>query len=486
MDLDERARRAASAVRASVEPLEPGLGDAVPEGRARWGMAVVAVVAVVAVGVGVGAAVLDDDDATEVVTGVADAPRLVPGAVPAELSLAAAEELPLPSDVPAVRLQLYGDPGADDPFAQGDLALGVARSGGSDVDPTQEGDPTVRVRGRDGLLYDAEEPAGVTILEWVETTAATELTITVASRSLGDGALVEVAEGLEVAGTSVRPRRLPGDLELVADQDRASVPVLDPVPLPPDARGWLVSYTTPDGIEDDQRALVVATHAGDDDHLDVLRWWFDGAPAQVRGHPGVAAADDDVAVLSWLEADGVAVTLSGIGIGQDALRVAAGSLEAVGAAEWDRLRVRAARGGSDGEILADGPLDEGTWRLTLEDDALCFETTSGTTSHADCTPIETTEEFSPLRWFEASDSEPPYVYGQTDADRVAVVEAADNEVEARVVTGPGGRRFFVVERPPGATEVVALDADGAELARQPLGTSTPGRAGATTTVSEGR
>ncbi|MDQ3146076.1 MAG: hypothetical protein M3R01_03935, partial [Actinomycetota bacterium] len=322
-----------------------GIGDAVPEPRSYRTAALVTALALAAGAGAVGAAVLDDGrDTTQVVTSALEVPRLVPAVVPPGLGLVRAGELPSPlvaSPSGGASLRLYGAPGADDPFARLDLGIVVVPT--ENPVRARADDRATRslvVRGQPGLLFEASDATGMRELQWTEPGGPT---ITLASRSLDDRQVLALAEGLSVEGAAVRPGPLPEGLELVANQPSASVPGRLTVPVPTIAKGWALAYGTPAGASVRRRSLEVATHRGDGDHLAALAWWYDGRTVEVRGHAGVlGTGGDGASVVSWLEDEGVAVTVSAVGFTEEELRGVARTLQRVGPTEWDGLERQAA------------------------------------------------------------------------------------------------------------------------------------------------
>ena len=172
-------------------------------------------VAVVALAAGtVTVLALSDGDGESTVASGSAVARLVPDVVPEGVRPAGVVELPTDDAAGSGQsIGVYGDPLADDPFAESDLAILTTPA------PLlyEEGGETVDVRGHDGLVTDAL-PVATTVL-WEE---AEGLTSSVASRTLDVDQLVSIAEGLAVdadGGTvdvGSLPDGLPGPLERVA------------------------------------------------------------------------------------------------------------------------------------------------------------------------------------------------------------------------------------------------------------------------------
>lgn len=433
MDLDSRARSAASALRRSVEGLEP-LADVPAARRPRRGVALMAAAAVVAVAVGIYAAVQwsdGGDDVGVVAAAPGEVPHLVPAGVPQGLALGAAIDLPVDDDDSGdVSLRLYGRGSADDPFADGDLGVFVAAPG---VIVPDDVTPAVAVHGR-GAEF-AWPEVGPTTLYWTEPDGTY---VGVASHAMSDDELAAAAEDLSLTDGQVDG--VPDGFAPVALYADAHVLHREGLPVSPDTGGYSVSYGTDGG----ERYLAVASHKDDGAHLQVLRWWYRARPVEVRGHDGVLGSTEDQLVLSWLEAPGVVVTMSARGISEDELLAVAESLRAVSAEEWAALQ--------DEPAIAGGELQDGSWRLYASDDrSLCLEVTGPSATEASCSNPVAADAVAQIRLDLATGThllaDLDAIPAEGDLDIVAVVplDAEGNELARFSLSGPDlGRTTTIV------------------------------------------
>jgi hypothetical protein len=353
VDLDTRLRAAADALQRSAAPLSPSTPR--PRSLRPVAAAVAGMLAVAAVVAGVAIRDGRPDDA-ETLSPSPVVPRLIAEVLPEGYRPGGAVDL---ADAPgAVSVDVYGDPTADDPFAEADLAIYTA-----DVplvgDPLNHpaGSDPVTVRGHDGFV-DAHLGDGVLVV-WEESAG---LTVGVASWSLDRAQLLAIAEGLDVdaIARTIELGPLPDDLaglmSPIGSADDVVVPAaLTPlgVALPPSGNGHLAYYETDDYLF--PGSAVTAAFAGDAQAMAVTRWLSAAdTPTDVRGRPGWAGSyqlppfDDGegivpesedlfVTTVVWEETPGVVglVQLFGHGEG-DALAVAE-SLRPATPDEWARL-----------------------------------------------------------------------------------------------------------------------------------------------------
>lgn len=308
--------------------------------------------------------------ALRVRTGSGTAGPMVPSELPPGLRLAAALDLPLAGGAPPqVSLVLYGEPGAADPFARGDLAVFSTTIEGAEPALSVEEEP-VEVRGRPGSYTRsfAGPQLGLKAVRWME---RDRLLLEVVSRSLSRYELLAAAAALDVAADgTVAARPLPRGLRLVARQADASVPPVT-APVPMGAAGHLVSYVSTDDGSGPQRYLLVGSHAGGPEALAVLTWFYGpttraqsvaGSPGRLAtvagtrtetceaassGGPGAppvdpppprcSVAESEAYVLAWTTADGV-VVVSSSGVSRSDLLAAAASVSVVDDAAWRQLK----------------------------------------------------------------------------------------------------------------------------------------------------
>jgi hypothetical protein len=357
VDVDTRMRSAGDSLVRASERLSPA---APPRSLRPIATVVAGVVAAVALAAGtVAVMATGEDDGRDTYTSTS-VPRLVPDVIPDGLRPSGVTELPLDADVVpgSVPITVYGDPAADDPFADADLAIYTS---GRPVVPDQRHElgetDDVTVRGHAGLA-DEYVPSGVLLL-WQEDPG---LSIGMGSRTLDLDQLLAIAEGLVVDADARTvdlgplPDGLAGTLAPVGSvDDFATSPAYAPVGLtvPASGGGYMAVYRPVDP-EDLFTGASVAAFAGGADVLAVVRWMtFTDTATDVRGHPGWAGSyqlppwDDGegivpgtenlfISTLVWEEAPGVLALVQTFGADADA-RAMAESLRPVTDDEWTRL-----------------------------------------------------------------------------------------------------------------------------------------------------
>jgi hypothetical protein len=354
-DLDIRLRSAADSLERASERLSP---TARPRSLRPAAAALAGTMAVVAL-IASTVAVRDRLDETGTVSPAPVVPRLIPEVVPAGYRPGGVTELAAEPNLPpgTVSLDVYGDPTADDPFAEADLAIYTSDLPLGPQHDELSGDP-VTVRGHDGV---ADEFLGDgVLLLWEE---APGLSIGIGSWSLDLAHLVAIAEGLNVdaAAHKIELGRLPdgiaGPLAPVGSADDFSAsPALAPLGLavPASGNGYVAHYRTDDYLFPGQ--AVVAAFAGDAEDLAVARWLSAARTAtDVRGHPGWAGSfqlppfDDGegivpgsenlfITTLVWEEEPGVVAVIQLFGHGEGEALALAQSLRPATPDEWARLR----------------------------------------------------------------------------------------------------------------------------------------------------
>lgn len=444
-DIDTRMRAASESLRRSVE----GLSGGAPPHRDRRPLVAAAMVVVVIVAAVV--VVLWNDRRSDVVTDVttepSGVPRLLPEDVPDGLPAIGAMDLPLEDEVisSVASITVYGDPAADRPFADADLAVLVVDSETFDTD----GEP-VTIRGRQGAASE-DSRFGVTIT-WPEG-AATQVML--ASHSLNRGQLLAIAEGLIVDGHSVTlgtvPAGLPRPLEPIGAMDDLALG--SALPVPELAPGHMVGYQAE---EDIGRAVIVATFAGDASGLGVIRWMARAdRPVEVRGHsawigayePGATTAAVGGAIKSatlrtvvWEESPGVLAVVQASGTSETALLAIAESLRPASDAEWQSLIDRtpadddtddAAASATTATVLPDsrppavpddavvylqGDYAGGTWAVYIDAaGSLCGATASGDAGSAVCGDPQ-----EPAVTLHDNDGNPVAIFGTLPEEAAAV------------------------------------------------------------------
>ncbi|MEO6121440.1 MAG: hypothetical protein ABIW46_03205, partial [Acidimicrobiales bacterium] len=161
---------------------------------------------------------------------------------------------------------------------------------------------------------------------------------------------------------AVAARPLPRPLDVVARQAHASVPNTS-VAISLAAQGHVVSFTSPDG-PDEQRHLAVGTHRGGPQDLDVLRWFYGpmSRPVTVAGQEGLlvtlpgsrfeecragpdgrsgscgaTASPLTSFVAAWSAGERV-VVVSSTGVTEEELLSAAASITGLDAQTWGQLQ----------------------------------------------------------------------------------------------------------------------------------------------------
>ena len=345
-DLDTRMRGASESLRRSVEGLP---SDALPQRDRRPRVAAaVLVVALVAAVVGV----LWNDRRGGVDSDVTTQPSVVPRLLPAELPnprSARAADLPFedPGRLLPAAITVYGNPHAERPFAEADLAVFV----GDNENLRLEGVP-VTVRGREGA-NGSDSRLGYSIT-WQEERATR---VRVASRSLDRGQLLAIAEGLIVDGRSVTLGSVPSDVSGPLEPVGAVSDLLGRPPVPASASGHFVVIDPPEG--DLVGGADIATFAASASELGVIRWITRADdPVEVRGHSAWTGAfevgENEPGVLSyttrtlvWEESPGVLVAIQAYDTTEAALLAIAEGLRPASDEEWQALVDRTATADDD-------------------------------------------------------------------------------------------------------------------------------------------
>jgi hypothetical protein len=509
VELDSRLRAAGDALQRSAAALSPST----PRPRSLRPVATAAASLLAVMAVVAGVAIRDgrpDEAATLSPSPVV--PQLIPEVLPEGFRPGGAVEL---ADAPdasrgAVAVDVYGDPTADDPFAEADLAIYTA-----DVPFVGDqlnhpaGSVPVTVRGHQGFV---EEHLGDGLLMvWDESPG---LTVGIASWSLGRAQLLAIAEGLDVDPAArtidlgALPDGLAGPLAPIGSAGGVAVPLaLTPlgVAVPASGNGHLAYYRTDDYLF--RGSIVAATFAGEADTLAVTRWLSAAdTTTDVRGRAGWAGSyqlppfDDGegivpesedlfVTTVVWEEEPGVVALVQLFGHGEgDALAVAE-SLRPATPDEWARLLHL---GASDDKILLDPqrstgdrleiPIPghavngaEGVYGATgswatwlLPDGTLC----GAVNDDAAIEPVVTCNpDGPPVIPIPDRTGQPVLVIGVMP-DRAVGRIAVDGEIaEAQTVTGPDSAPPYYVltiagEAVPSAITFVA--ADGTDLATVPV------------------
>jgi hypothetical protein len=486
-----------------VPPDRPtGRGDGRP--ARRWFLAAAAVAVLAAAGGAV--AVVTDDGGPDVTSG-GEPDYLLPGWLPGGFEPLSAGGVP---DTAAMGfdadIAVYGDPDSEDPWSAGLAVIHLVADEDVLGDPRSDGE-AVTVAGHDATLREAESegfggrrPAGPGWeVEW----------------EVDDGRMIVVGA-------------LPSDEVLAAAEAATTEPAIDPAGLPDgytelargpmeepsllytslfeefvddsvDGSGLAVTYADPSDSETVRPAIVVAQRPGPASAVDLLRISFaDGEETTVRGRHAVigrgseppgSAGETGIVAVQWAEPEGQLVTVVGFGVAEDAVLQVAEGLRPASPGEVAGLRdqqvVAAPREFGEARaghvVVASGETPTGRWRLVADADrranigALTVERMSGAIAS---TASNTGDRV-----------EPPLDLGADTSDGTIViwgvlwVDAASVTVE-----GPGGEPIaldihevegwsdpvvagaFPDDHFAGSGEgvvVVARDADGREVARNP-------------------
>lgn len=365
MTVEARARRAAAALVASVEPLAadpPPLRPAHPVRRVVLAAAVVLLVVAAVALVRSG-----DEAAAPVSTGPAAVPRLVPDAVPAGGRLALVD---LPDAAAGtgsvVEAALYGRPGPGGPTAGGDLGVVVApsepfalRSGATEL---------VDLGGRKATLS-ANAPGGSE--GWSLTWAEGDRYVGLATHTLAPEELIAAAGDVRLVDGVPELGSPPDGFRLVA-APRPVVGAPDTLlPAGAEGHGVLVSF---EALQ--WRVSVLTVAGGEDDEL-LARWLHGpGRAVTVRGRAAELATDRNLTKLVWREAPGVLVVVQAVDAPEEELLALLGSLRPATDAEWEDLQSDPEEVEDEPEVVASASFDtaRGEATVTLDSEAgICVQ-----------------------------------------------------------------------------------------------------------------
>ncbi|HEY3144165.1 MAG TPA: hypothetical protein VGJ86_23750 [Acidimicrobiales bacterium] len=324
-DLDTTLRGAAGALRDSVAPNSAGPPPRPSSAPILTATALVVVAAILAAAVAFWPN--NDKDTTVPSSDVSTkghvvVPRLIPDHVPDGYVVSGASD---PSEMvgeaaatgPVSRTVLYGDSGADDPFAHSDLQTSTTRwpedtnfDGGSGMPPEGHGHE-VTVRGHTGVACAPDECIGevMATLYWPEEEPLFDVRLT--SRSLDIDQLQQVAEDLTFEGDYAVVGSPPSDVDGPLDELARS----QPNDLPLVATGYSINYAPPHNIPGGP-TLQVSTGEGGESNLLMTRWLAgEWRRVEVRGHEGSISVKEERAgggpdrqtaiTLLWEEEPGV-------------------------------------------------------------------------------------------------------------------------------------------------------------------------------------
>jgi len=349
IDLDTRMRAAGESLRRASAGLAP---DELPSRRGLRAVGAVAAAAIVAATVVGALAALDHDSPAPRVetSSPITVPRLIPDRLPEGVADLIRYDVPAWTDDvvrdhvfgygPAT-LTLYGDPGADDPFAQADLLvlttpidLYAVPLGGPSPEP-------VTVRGIAGET-DVWPILGQTV-DWKEPDG---LQVLVASQTLDEQQVLAAAEALEIADGAAHldslPPELPADLEEVATSSRFPLPTLML------GMGWTGGLSAEGSLVSTLpaatgRTVAVSTFTGDGSDMAFLRWISTTTtPTEAHGHDAWQATYENmggpVQWLFWQEAPDVVVVIQAGGLSAAEMTEVADNLRPLTDEEWNAMR----------------------------------------------------------------------------------------------------------------------------------------------------
>ncbi|MFN3218654.1 MAG: hypothetical protein ACE367_19335 [Acidimicrobiales bacterium] len=429
MKLEELARQSSGAARASVAHLDaPALGA---DARNRGRMPVLLGAAAVLLVVGLGTFLLTRDDTAETVTaGSGELPTLGL-AEPESFGLTATGALnpddPIFDEMTeefSVTFVFFGTPGAEDPYAAGDLMVGEIVDEGSMS--LSEGTP-VTVRGVEGVITDPDDSgtfSEVTSIEWLEPAGdgGGQTQMIAASRVLSADELVAVADGLDLSAGidritlgegAERPAALEGFDVVAVSNGFPSMFASFRAP-----EGPLVAYERAETVSSSMvESVAVWSSPGDltADSVAADRWWASSAePVQVGGNDGwlftwdFGATDDAdpdagdmnrIHTVTWQWAPGVlgSVTSATQGGGEFALEVAAAVVE-LDPALLDDIREGALTTQATGDFdevwgTGSGSTDiagssvDWSWAVGTQGDQFCTALSEGFGSGSSCSPL---------------------------------------------------------------------------------------------------
>jgi hypothetical protein len=490
MDLDTQMRVASHSLRRASRGLTPtGPPPTRRPPLAVAGMAVVVTLLLAVAGIAV--LRLTDDDRSRVSTGIPDIPRLIPGAYPEGLPDPMGIDLPYTAlfddNVPA-SIAVYGDPGAESPFAAADLAVITSDN---DIRPYVEGSGnqrTVTVRGVEGLSTEAaaDSPIGRSV-----TWEADGRHVLVASHSLDEDQLLAVAEALTIAEGDVTldaaPPGMPVLEQLAAADDYllANLVVVGP-PVRRSAEAFMVGNETVDY----DKTFFVVTSAGDASDLVVVRW-VTGAdtPTEVRGHPAWAGTDDGAQSLVWEESPGVIAMVLANGLTDAELQAAVDSLRPATDDEWDQLphepvdesvgdpgdeSAGGDTAGGEDPVAEDayltGNYSDGMWDVDYDpvSPALCA---SFVAFAGDDMPYVCIRSDEPASVLTDQEGTPILLFGLMPEGAVALGDPA-LLAAAQVTDTPDGRVLYavVLDGQPAPTEVAFVDSQGQTVSTSAVAT----------------
>jgi hypothetical protein len=481
MKLEELARQSSDAARAAVVHLDPPALGADARNRGRMPVLLGAAAVLLVVGLGVFLALRDDP--TETVTAGSGELPVLGLADPASfgLSLAGMFDPDAMADQAGseefdATFVYFGTPGADDPYADGDLLVGELIS--DEPEPLSEGTP-MTVRG--GLQASVPGPdsglPGATTLEWYEPTDDGEVQMVLASDSLDVDQLVAVADSLDLSAgidevTFSDEAALPAairDLEVVAVDD--GFPTLFMFRNPD---GPVVAYQRAETISSTAvESVSVSSSAGTlTDSLMADRWWASsaelvdvaGEPAWLLTYEFGQGGDTGEAVVrvhsvAWQWAPGVVAAVSAATTGDSelAVDVAQAVVELDPAllddAQGEALANQASAdldevwGSGAGTTDVAGSSAAWAWAIGLQDGQFCTSLFVGSGGSSSCEPLAQLLNRVP---------DAPIVVGQSgemDSIQFGVIAAGPDHIVLPAEGTPGE-----------LTEVlVPNDADGTRL-----------------------
>lgn len=423
MKLEELARQSSGAARAAVVHLDPPALGA--DARNRGRIPVLLGAAAVLLIVGMAAFLLTRDDTTETVSaGSVEVPVLGLDD-PASFGLTAtgmfdpesmAEEFGVEN--PEVTFVYFGTPGADDPFADGDLLVGELRN--ETPEPLSDGTP-LTVRG--GLEASALDPSsdgalpGRSTIEWYEPNGGRVIQMVIASATLDVDELAAVVEQIDLSAGIAEVSL--GDETTLPESARGLAPVAVEDDFPSVFGGFraltstIVGYERAPELSADVLASVSVASRADTiaDSIAADRWWASDTEAiEVNGAAGWQFTYDfddgtstesfttesvvwqwDTGVVASVTATASGGTVSTLELAEAVVELDAATIDGISdgaladqaAADFDEVW-----GSGTGESpLPGGSVAAWSWAVGTQGDDFCTSFASGSSGASSCQPF---------------------------------------------------------------------------------------------------
>jgi hypothetical protein len=455
MDLDTRLRSAGASLHRAVDVIPADTPPHPAPSRRPILAAAAAVLLVVAI---VGMAVALRDGEEGVSSDPDDVPRLIVDDPPGGLVLTGVADLPVELDEQLGMsgwFALYQGDGAD-------VAVLVVPDDG------QEGDGRhVTARGHDAVIEEIE-PFGTTV-SWVESEGVLAM---VATHSLSEDQIVDVAEALTFDGDTARLSETPAGIDAVL-QETAAIPDFTlglGLPGSASAGGHIAGYQEDLG-EGEMRTASVGLVTGTDSDLAAQRW-MTGADERitVRGHDGWIGETEYGTSVVWQEGPGLLGVVQGYGVTRDEVLAIVGGLRPATSDEWETgLRASESPTPHDDKVSIEGEYGQGTWSAYIDADGeLCGGIEKDGQSTGSCGELDGADliDLDDVESIEGQDRPPLAVYGVLPDGAISVT-TSDGPMEVKTATADDGTAIYAIDLQgkPVPVEVIFLDAAGKEVSR---------------------